>query len=217
MPSSTVYKLAGYYTNICESVFFITTFSVNKCRNRGTYRLRAAAIDYVRSYYQIAGRRGGTGRPRLAGTGWFQSVCRRRRRTHRRTFAPPSQASAPIPEITFTDICPWLGLVFRVVGLLFRFTIGVIKSIVSIWSGFTVRCKVKVPILQLHCESKKQDTYLLPITSPNIDRFSKFFTVRLSRKFVTKSCTNTPTHPKRVAILPCEISVFKKSPFLRSK
>jgi len=88
---------------------------------------------------------------------------------------PPSRASAPIPEITFTDICPWLGLVFTVVGLLFRFTIGVIKSKVSIWSGFTVRYKVKVPILQLHCESKKQDTYLLPITSPNIDRFSKFF------------------------------------------
>jgi len=27
----------------------------------------------------------------------------------------------------------------------------------------------------LHCESKKQDTQVLPITSPNIDRFSKFF------------------------------------------
>jgi len=83
---------------------------------------------------------------------------------------PPSQASAPIPEITFADICPWLGLVFRVVGLLFRFTIGVIKSIVSIWSGFTVRCQ-----FCNYTESKKQDTYLLPITSPNIDRFSKFF------------------------------------------
>jgi len=27
----------------------------------------------------------------------------------------------------------------------------------------------------------------------------------------------TPPHPKRVATLPCEISVFKKSPFLKSK
>ena len=27
----------------------------------------------------------------------------------------------------------------------------------------------------IHRESKKQDTQLLPITSPNIDRFSKFF------------------------------------------
>ena len=27
----------------------------------------------------------------------------------------------------------------------------------------------------IHCESKKQDTKLLPITSPNINRFSKFF------------------------------------------
>jgi len=27
----------------------------------------------------------------------------------------------------------------------------------------------------LHCESKKQDTKLLPMTSPNINRFSNFF------------------------------------------
>jgi len=105
---------------------------------------------------------------------WLVSICLSPTSTDASPDICPPQASAPIPEITFTDICPWLGLVFRVVGLLFRFTIGVIKSIVSIWSGFTVRYKVKVPILQLHCESKKQDTYLLPITSPNIDRFSKF-------------------------------------------
>ena len=41
--------------------------------------------------------------------------------------------------------------------------------------------------------------------------FKIFFTVRLNRKCVTNSCTNTPPHPKRVATLPCEISVFKKS------
>jgi len=28
---------------------------------------------------------------------------------------------------------------------------------------------------KLHCVSKKQDTKLLPITSPNVNRFSKFF------------------------------------------
>jgi len=39
--------------------------------------------------------------------------------------------------------------------------------------------------------------------------FHNSFTVRLSTKFVTKSCTNTPPHPKRVATLPCEISVQK--------
>ena len=27
----------------------------------------------------------------------------------------------------------------------------------------------------IHCESKKQDTKLLPITLPNIGRFTKFF------------------------------------------
>ena len=42
---------------------------------------------------------------------------------------------------------------------------------------------------------KKQVTWLLPITSRNIYRFSKFFHVELSRKFVTKWCINTPTTP----------------------
>jgi len=43
---------------------------------------------------------------------------------------------------------------------------------------------------------KKQDTKLLPITSPNINRYSKnSFTVRLTRKFATKSYLNTPTTP----------------------
>ena len=41
--------------------------------------------------------------------------------------------------------------------------------------------------------------------------FQNSFTVRLSRKFVT----NAPPHPKRVATLPCKISGFKKSPFLK--
>jgi len=30
-------------------------------------------------------------------------------------------------------------------------------------------------VLTVHCVSKKQDTKLLPITSPNVNRFSKFF------------------------------------------
>ena len=55
-------------------------------------------------------------------------------------------------------------------------------------------------------------------TSPNIDRFFQTsFTVRFSRKCVTNPYTNTPPHAKRVVTLPCEISVFRKSPFLRSK
>jgi len=39
--------------------------------------------------------------------------------------------------------------------------------------------------------------------------FQNSVTVRLSRKFATKSYFNTPPHPKRVATLPCEISMFK--------
>ena len=35
----------------------------------------------------------------------------------------------------------------------------------------------------LHCELKKPDTKFLPITSPNINRFLNYLTVRLRRKF----------------------------------
>ena len=38
--------------------------------------------------------------------------------------------------------------------------------------------KIRMPpttLRLLHCVSKKQDTKLLPITSPNVNRFSKFF------------------------------------------
>jgi len=45
--------------------------------------------------------------------------------------------------------------------------------------------------------------------------FQNFFTVRLSKKFVTKTYLNILPYPKRVATLPCEISMFKKSQFLR--
>ena len=85
-----------------------------------------------------------------------------------------------------------------------------------------VSARILALVLQLYTVSQKnktqkQDTKLLPITSPNIDRFTKFFTVRLSRKFVTKSHFNSPPRSKCVATLPCEISMFKKSQFLRSK
>ena len=58
---------------------------------------------------------------------------------------------------------------------------------------------------------KKQDTKLLPITSPNANRFSKTnFNDRLGGKFATKSCLNIPPHLNCVATLPCEISMLKK-------
>ena len=44
----------------------------------------------------------------------------------------------------------------------------------------------------------------MPITSPNIGRFSKFFHYSVGNLY-----TNTPPQPKRVATLPCEISMFK--------
>jgi len=48
---------------------------------------------------------------------------------------------------------------------------------------------------------KKQDTKLLPITSPNVNRFSIFFTDKLNGKFAIKSCLNIPPHLKHVATL----------------
>ena len=46
--------------------------------------------------------------------------------------------------------------------------------------------------------------------------FQNSFTGRLTGKFATNSYLNIPPHLKRVATLPCEISMFKKSQCLRS-
>ena len=43
-------------------------------------------------------------------------------------------------------------------------------------SGFMLQAHICMYIcMYVHCVSKKQDTKLLPITSPNVNRFSKFF------------------------------------------
>jgi len=49
-----------------------------------------------------------------------------------------------------------------------------------------------------------------------LTNFQNFFTGRLTGKFATDSYLNIPPHLKRVATLPCEISVFKKSQCSRS-
>jgi len=57
-------------------------------------------------------------------------------------------------------------------------------------------------MFNLHCESeKKQDTKLLLITSPNVNRFSSSFTGILSGKFATNSYLNIPPHLNYVATL----------------
>jgi len=95
------------------------------------------------------------------------------------------------------------------------------KSIVwgEVPEGSTLILEVpEFPSNTMYTVSQKNKT---PNSCPYLHQiladFLNSFTVRLSRKFATKSYTNTPPHPKRVATLPCEISVFKKSPFLRSK
>jgi len=53
---------------------------------------------------------------------------------------------------------------------------------------------------------ERADTKLLPITSPNINRFLKFLSlVGLGSKFATYSCLNIPPRRKHVATLPCEV------------
>ena len=46
--------------------------------------------------------------------------------------------------------------------------------------------------------------------------FQNSFTGRLTGKFATNSYLNIPSHLKRVATLPCKISMFKKSQCSRS-
>ena len=60
-------------------------------------------------------------------------------------------------------------------------------------------------LFTIHRESKKQDTKLLPIISPNINQFLIFFTDGLCSKFATNSWLNIPLCPKHVATLPCKI------------
>ena len=70
----------------------------------------------------------------------------------------------------------------------------------------------KLTALQhLHCESKKPGTTILSITSPNVDRFSFFFTNRFISKYATKSSLTIPPHLTCVAELPCETSVSANS------
>jgi len=71
-------------------------------------------------------------------------------------------------------------------------------------------------IVLIHRESKKQDTKLLPTTSPNVNQFSKFFYRQTQWQICNKFVLNIPTHLNHVATLPVKISVFKKSPCSRS-
>ena len=52
---------------------------------------------------------------------------------------------------------------------------------------------------------KKVSHKILSISSPNIDRFSKFFTAAFCEKFVVEWLLNIPPHLNCVATLPCEI------------
>jgi len=54
---------------------------------------------------------------------------------------------------------------------------------------------LNVAFLELHCESKKQDTKLLFISSPNIDRFLKFFLCYTQQEICNKKIITDTTHP----------------------
>jgi len=56
---------------------------------------------------------------------------------------------------------------------------------------------------------KKQDTKLLFVSSPNIDRFLKFFYCYTRQEICNKKILQISPHLKGVATLPCEILVNK--------
>ena len=49
------------------------------------------------------------------------------------------------------------------------------------------------------------------LTSPNNNRFSIYFTIRIRRKFVIILSLKIPPHLKCVATLPCEMSSVSKA------
>ena len=74
------------------------------------------------------------------------------------------------------------------------------------------RCGCAFSSLFLHRVSEKQDTKLLLITSPTINRFKTNFTPGLGSKFATNySCLNVPSRFKHVATLTtlCNMNVRK--------
>ena len=57
--------------------------------------------------------------------------------------------------------------------------------------------------------SQRNDTKLLFISSPNIDRFLKFFHCYTQQEICNKKLITDLTTPKDVATLPCEILIYK--------
>ena len=67
-------------------------------------------------------------------------------------------------------------------------------------------------MLSLYALSQKNKTLYSCSQLPQmLTDFQNSFTVRLIRKFVTRSYLNTPPHTKRVATVLCEISMRKIS------
>ena len=53
----------------------------------------------------------------------------------------------------------------------------------------------------VHCESKKGDTILLPISLLNIDRFSQFFHRRTQLELCNKIINKDPTSPQMLSLI----------------
>jgi len=66
-------------------------------------------------------------------------------------------------------------------------------------------------MLNYTVSQKKQGTTILSITSPNVDRFSIYFTDRFTSKYAIKSSLTIPPHLKGVAELPCETYISENS------
>jgi len=70
-------------------------------------------------------------------------------------------------------------------------------------------------ILFTSCPEKNGAAILLPVTSPNANRFSKYFISGLSGKFVIKLQLKIPPHLTNIATLPCETLMSENSDNLK--
>ena len=61
------------------------------------------------------------------------------------------------------------------------------------------------------------DNHFFAVTSPNVDRFSKFVTGRLSSKFAEKASSKSPPCLKFVATLSCSVISVRKLPTIWKK
>ena len=80
----------------------------------------------------------------------------------------------------------------------------------------SVRLSCELAIIHVHGVSKNVPLCHCPLSSPNINQFSKFFHWHILWKICNNMLLNIPPHLNCVATLPCEIQISKNR-YYRSK